>query len=54
LGRIGRAKLKVILETAEMRVVAVNDLKSIKNAAYLFKYYSVYGVYEGKVGFDDN
>ena len=25
-GRIGRATLKVILETAEMRVVAVNDL----------------------------
>jgi len=46
--------LKVIIETAEMRVVAVNDLMSIENAAYLFKYDSVYGVYEGEVGFDDN
>lgn len=53
-GRIGRAALKVSLETSEMRVVAVNDLMSIENAAYLFKYDSVYGVYEGEVGFDDN
>ncbi|HET6558652.1 MAG TPA: type I glyceraldehyde-3-phosphate dehydrogenase [Prolixibacteraceae bacterium] len=53
-GRIGRASLKVILETAGMKVVAVNDLMSIENAAYLFKYDSVYGVYEGEVGFDDN
>lgn len=53
-GRIGRATLKVILETAGMRVVAVNDLMSIENAAYLFKYDSVYGAYEGEVGFDDN
>ncbi len=36
-GRIGRAALKVILETSEMRVVAVNDLMSIENAAYLLK-----------------
>lgn len=53
-GRIGRATLKVILETAGMRVVAVNDLMSIENAAYLFKYDSAYGAYEGEVGFDDN
>ncbi len=33
-GRIGRAMLKVILETDEMRVVAVNDLMSIENEAY--------------------
>ena len=53
-GRIGRAALKVILETSEMRVVAVNDLMSIENAACLFKYDSIYGVYEGELGFDDN
>lgn len=53
-GRIGRASLKVILETAEMKVVAINDLMSIENAAYLFKYDSVYGKHEGQVGIEDN
>ena len=53
-GRIGRAALKILLETPGMEVVAVNDLMSIENAAYLFKYDSVYGVYEGEVSFDGN
>ena len=53
-GRIGRAALKVILETPGLEVVAVNDLMSIENAAYLFKYDSVYGVHKGKVSFEDN
>jgi glyceraldehyde 3-phosphate dehydrogenase len=48
-GRIGRAALKVILETPEMEVVAVNDLLSVENAAYLFKYDSVYGIYPKEV-----
>ena len=42
-GRIGRAALKVILDESELEVVAVNDLMTIENAAYLFKYDSVYG-----------
>ncbi|PKP34916.1 MAG: type I glyceraldehyde-3-phosphate dehydrogenase [Bacteroidetes bacterium HGW-Bacteroidetes-17] len=53
-GRIGRAALKVILKTPGLEVVAVNDLMSIENAAYLFKYDSVYGVYEGEVIFEGN
>jgi glyceraldehyde 3-phosphate dehydrogenase len=53
-GRIGRASLKVILKTTDLEVVAVNDLMSIENAAYLFKYDSVYGVHEGEVSFNDN
>lgn len=53
-GRIGRAALKVILETPGLEVVAVNDLMSIENAAYLFKYDSVYGAYKGEVMFDGN
>ncbi len=42
-GRIGRAALKVISDTLEMEVVAVNDLLNLRNAAYLLKYDSVYG-----------
>lgn len=44
-GRIGRAALKLIIETPGQEVVAVNDLMAIENAAYLFKHDSVYGVY---------
>lgn len=53
-GRIGRAALKVIIETPGLEVVAINDLMSIDNAAYLFKYDTVYGKYEGEVNTHDN
>ena len=49
LGRIGRAALKVILETPELELVAVNDIASLDNMAYLIKYDTVYGPYERKV-----
>ncbi|MGI9549749.1 MAG: type I glyceraldehyde-3-phosphate dehydrogenase [Aurantibacter sp.] len=53
MGRIGRAALKVILETPELDLVAVNDIVSIENIAYLLKYDSVYGIYEKEVSHDD-
>lgn len=44
LGRIGRAALKVILEeTPDLDLVAVNDIGSLENMAYLVKYDTVYG-----------
>ncbi|MFS4454774.1 type I glyceraldehyde-3-phosphate dehydrogenase [Maribacter sp. 2304DJ31-5] len=49
MGRIGRAALKVINETPGLEVVAVNDIVSIENTAYLLKYDTVYGVYEKEV-----
>jgi glyceraldehyde 3-phosphate dehydrogenase len=53
-GRIGRAALKIIIDTPQLEIVAVNDLMSIKNAAYLLKYDSVYGKYERDVKVHDN
>ncbi|MFT7395722.1 MAG: glyceraldehyde 3-phosphate dehydrogenase [Flavobacterium sp.] len=53
MGRIGRAALKVILDTPKLALVAVNDIVSVENIAYLIKYDSVYGVYEKEVTFDD-
>jgi glyceraldehyde 3-phosphate dehydrogenase len=53
MGRIGRAALKVILDTPNLELVAVNDIVSAENIAYLIKYDSVYGVYEKEVTFDD-
>jgi glyceraldehyde 3-phosphate dehydrogenase len=51
-GRIGRSSLKVILETPGLEVVGINDLMSIENAVYLFKYDSIYGKFDKKVFFD--
>ncbi len=53
-GRIGRAALKVIMETPELELVAINDLMSLENAAYLLKYDSVYGKYEHKITVHNN
>jgi glyceraldehyde 3-phosphate dehydrogenase len=52
-GRIGRAALKIILDTPELEVVAINDLMSVDIAAYLLQYDSVYGIYEEVVNHDD-
>ncbi|MDP9249700.1 MAG: type I glyceraldehyde-3-phosphate dehydrogenase [bacterium] len=41
-GRIGRAFLKVAWEHPEIEVVALNDIGSIDNMAYLLKYDTVY------------
>jgi glyceraldehyde 3-phosphate dehydrogenase len=48
-GRIGRAALKIILDTPELDLVAINDLLHIENAAYLLRHDSVYGTYERAV-----
>jgi glyceraldehyde 3-phosphate dehydrogenase len=53
-GRIGRAALKVIISTPQLGIVAINDLMSIENAAYLLKYDSVYGIYENDATIQDN
>jgi glyceraldehyde 3-phosphate dehydrogenase len=49
LGRIGRAALKIILDTPELSLVAVNDLVPADNLAYLLRYDTVYGRYEKQV-----
>jgi glyceraldehyde 3-phosphate dehydrogenase len=52
LGRIGRAALKIILETPELDLVAVNDIVPPDNLAYLLKFDTVYGRYEKSVETD--
>ena len=53
-GRIGRAALKIIIETPGLEVIAINDLMTIDNAAYLLRYDSVYGKYENEVIVHEN
>lgn len=52
MGRIGRAALKVSLDTDGLDVIAVNDIISIENLVYLIKYDTVYGIYEKEVSHD--
>ena len=49
MGRIGRAALKIILDTPELELAGMNDLLPPDNLAYLLKYDSVYGRYEKEV-----
>src|SRR5690606_36709476 len=43
------AALKIILDTPGFEIIAVHDLMSIENAAYLLQYDSVYGNFTMKV-----
>jgi len=49
LGRIGRAALKIILDTPGLDLLAINDLVPVDNLAYLLKYDSAYGRYNKNV-----
>jgi Glyceraldehyde-3-phosphate dehydrogenase/erythrose-4-phosphate dehydrogenase len=44
-GRIVRAALKIILETPELELVAVNDIVPAEKIIYLLKYGPVYSKY---------
>src|SRR3989344_2252140 len=43
LGRIGRAFVRRSQGRREIQIVAINDLGSLENLAYLLKYDTVYG-----------
>lgn len=55
-GRIGRLSLRTLLAQykGQFDVVAVNDLTDTKTNAYLFKYDSTYGPFDGVVEHDDS
>ncbi len=52
-GRIGRHALKIILARPDLEIVAINDLAEVETLAHLFKYDSVYGVYQRQVATED-
>jgi glyceraldehyde 3-phosphate dehydrogenase len=49
LGRIGRAALKIALDTPDLELAAINDLIPLPNLAYLINYDSVYGRFADRV-----
>ncbi len=48
-GRIGRLVFRAMMEKGGFEVVAINDLASAKEMAYLLKYDTVHGRYPGEV-----
>lgn len=52
-GRIGRNVFKLLMETTEFEVAAINDLTDAKTLAHLLKYDSVSGRFKGTVAVKD-
>ena len=53
-GRIGRNVFRAITETPGIKVVAINDLIENEYMAYMLKYDSTHGAFQGKIEFDSN
>lgn len=57
-GRIGRNVVRGIFQNqakySGVEVVSINDLTNAKTLAHLFKYDSVFGIFNGTVEYDDN
>ena len=51
-GRIGRMVFRSAMKQKDVTIVGVNDLLEVKHLAYLLKYDSVHGKYEGTVEID--
>ena len=52
-GRIGRLVFRIIEEMDDMEVVAINDLSTPEELAYLLKYDTNHGRYNKEITFDD-
>lgn len=52
-GRIGRLMLREAVKNTNVEVVAVNDLMAVEHLAYLIKYDSVHGRFDGTVEVKD-
>jgi len=53
-GRVGRLAFRAAIEKKGVDVIAVNDITDAKTLAHLFKYDSVYGIFDGKVESSEN
>ena len=53
-GRIGRYLLRLLADSEDIRITAINARADNASLAHLFKYDSVYGIFPGTVDHDDN
>ena len=49
-GRIGRAFVRQTWDNPQIELVAINDLGTVENLAYLLKYDTVYGIAPFSIG----
>ena len=54
LGRIGRATLKIVMDTPGLNLVAANDIGTAESVEYLLRYDTVYGRYEKPIQATDD
>ncbi|MEZ4858731.1 MAG: type I glyceraldehyde-3-phosphate dehydrogenase [Flavobacteriaceae bacterium] len=52
-GRIGRIAFRIAAQNKNVEIVAINDLLDVEHLAYLLKYDSVHGKYQGTVEVKD-
>jgi glyceraldehyde 3-phosphate dehydrogenase len=52
-GRIGRNVFKIALEKPELEIIGINDITDTKTLAYLLKYDSTQGKFNGTITFDE-
>src|SRR5665647_1267154 len=48
-GRIGRLATRMLVDSSDIQLVAINDICPVESSAYLFKYDSSYGIWNGTV-----
>ena len=53
-GRIGRMVLRLAIQQDNLEIVGINDLLDINHLAYLLKYDSVHGNFNGNISVDSN
>ena len=53
-GRIGRLVFRAAMEREDVEIVGINDLLSPDYMAYMLKYDSVHGAFNGKVEYNEN
>jgi len=53
-GRIGRLVCRLLSSDKNIKIIAINDLVPPDNLAYLLKYDSVHGKFEGKIEAEEN
>lgn len=52
-GRIGRLVFRILEEEKDVEVVAINDLSTPEELAYLLKYDTNHRMYDGEINYDD-
>ncbi|MCF7560524.1 type I glyceraldehyde-3-phosphate dehydrogenase [Sabulilitoribacter multivorans] len=53
-GRIGRRVFRLLQDSKNIQVVAINDLADAKTLSHLLKYDSVHGIFKGQVSHTEN